>query len=140
MKLNKQVLQINRNFAISFVAITIIRFIAEFFLRYDQPFLGAAITYVSFFGIFSILFYADNKKRYKQTGSGQIRKELIGTISSFGIGLIVYQIVRWSAMYYFLQIDIHPFDASLISSFIGAAVSMAIISILLIKKKTFQQQ
>ena len=141
MKLNKQLLQINRNFAICFVAVTIITATVAHILSDYESYLNTTMTvaigYGSFFGIFSILFYADNKKRYKQMESSQIRRELFRITSSFGIGEIVYLVVRWLTLYYFLETDIEAFVASLISSVIAAAVNMATVSIFLRKTKTF---
>ncbi len=141
VKLNKQILQINRNFAICFVAAAAISAtIAHLLSDYDN-YLNTTITvaagYVSFFGIFVVLFYFDNKNRYKQMESSLIRKEIVKIISSFGVGEIIYLMVRWFTLYYFLEINIEAYLASLISSAIAAVVNMITISVFLKKTKTF---
>lgn len=141
MKFNKRILQINRNFATCFIAAAIISATIAHLLSNYEHYLNTTITvairYTSFFGIFTILFYIDNKKRYKQIESSLIKKELVKIISSFGIGEIIYIIVRWSTLYYFLEIDLEAYLSSLISSVIAADVNMATVSIFLRKIKTF---
>ncbi len=144
MKLNKQLLQINRNFLICFViSATLSAFIAELLSDYENHLnttVTIAIGYVIYFSIFSILFYFDNKKRYEQMSKNRIKKELLNIVSSFGIGEIVYLAVRWPTFYYFLEISIEPFVASLISEIISTGAYMAIVTIFLKKTKTFKQQ
>jgi len=144
MKLNKQLLQINRNFLICFViSATLSAFIAELLSDYENHLnttVTIAIGYVIYFSIFSILFYFDNKKRYEQMSKNKIKKELFKIVSSFGIGEIVYLAVRWPTFYYFLKIDIEPFVASLISEIISTAAYMIMVTVFLKKTKTFKQQ
>ena len=141
MKLNKHILQINRNFAICFVVAAVVSATVAHILSDYDNYLNTTITvaagYVSFFGIFAVLFYADNNNRYKQMDSSLIRKEIIKITFSFGIGEIVYLVVRWITLYYFLEISIEAYLASLISSVIAAAVNMIVISVFLKKTKTF---
>lgn len=144
MKLNKQLLQINRNFLICFViSATLSAFIVELLSDYENHLnttITIAIGYGIYFGIFSILFYFDNKKRYKHMSKNLIKKELFNLVSSFGIGEIVYIAVRWPTFYYFLEIGIEPFVASLISEIISTVAYMTIVTIFLKKTKTFKQQ
>ena len=95
------------------------------------------IGYVIYFGVFSSLFYLDNKKRYKTMKSGLIKRELFAMISSFGVGEIVYLVLRWPTLYYFLEIGIEPYLASLISEIISTACYMITVTIFLRKTKTF---
>jgi len=144
MKINKQLLQINRNFLICFViSATLSAFIAELLSDYDNHLnttITIAIGYMIYFGIFSILFYFDNKKRYEHMSKNRIKKELVNIVSSFGIGEVVYLSVRWPTFYYFLEIGIEPFVASLISEIISTGAYMAIVTIFLKKTRTFKQQ
>jgi len=117
MKLNKQLLQINRNFIICFIA--------------------SAFGYVIYFGLFSSLFYLDNKKRYKTMSSKLIKKELLTLISSFGIGEVIYLGIRWPSLYYFLEIGIEPYLASIISEVIATTCYMISVTVFLRKTKTF---
>lgn len=141
MKFNRQILQINRNFAICFVVAAIISAIVAHLLSDYENYLNSTLTvasgYISFFGVFAFLFYLDNKSRYKQMESSLVRKEILKITFSFGVGEIVYLVTRWSTLYYFLEINVEAYIASLISSAIAAAVNMIVISIFLKQTKTF---
>ena len=119
MKLNQQLLQINRNFIICFIASASLSAVAAQLLTDYDNYLTTTITiiigYVIYFGLFSSLFYLDNRKRYKTMKSKLIKKELLTLISSFGIGEIIYLGIRWPSLYYFLEIGIEPYLASIIS-------------------------
>ena len=69
--------------------------------------------------------------------SSLIKRELFALISSFGVGEIIYLGTRWSTLYYFLEIGIEPFLASLISEIISTAFYMTTVTIFLRKTKTF---
>lgn len=141
MKMNQQLLQINRNFIICFiVSATLSAVVAQYLSEYESHF-TATITigmgYVIYFGIFSALFYFDNKNRYKQMKSNLIRKELVSMISSFGIGEIIFLAIRWPSLYYFLEVDIEPYIASLVSEVMSTACYMMTVTVFLRKTKTF---
>jgi len=141
MKLNQQLLQINRNFLICFIiSASLSAAVAQILSDYDN-YLNTTFTiifgYIVYFGIFSCLFYWDNKGRYKTMKSSLIKKELLALISSFGVGEIIYLLVRWPTLYYFLEIGIEPFVASLISEIISTACYMITVTVFLRKTKTF---
>ena len=141
MKLNQQLLQINRNFLICFVISASLSALFSQMLSDYESYLNTTLTiifgYIVYFGIFSSLFYLDNKKRYKNMSSKLVKKEIISLISSFGIGEIIYLGVRWPSLYYFLEIGIEPYLASLISEVIATGCYMASVTIFLKKIKTF---
>jgi len=106
MKLNPQLLRLNRNLiACCVISALISAFVAQM-LSGEENYLNTTITivagYAVFFGFFGSLFYLDNKKRYQAMKPKLIKKELIKLASSFGIGEIVYLGIRWSLMFYFL--------------------------------------
>ena len=141
MKLNQQLLQINRNFLICFVvSASLSAVIAQILADYEN-YLNATITiifgYIIYFGIFSFLFYWDNKIRYQRMNRSGIKRELVGLISSFGAGEIVYLGLRWPTFYYFLEIGIEPYLASLISEVISTGCYMAAVTLFLRGTKTF---
>ena len=141
MKLNPQLLQINRNFLICFVISASLSAIASQLLADQENYLNTTITivigYVIYFTIFSVLFYWDNIERYRSMKSNLIKKELLVLISSFGVGEIIYLGIRWPTLYYFLEIGIEPYLASLISEVISTGCYMASVTIFLRKTKTF---
>jgi hypothetical protein len=141
MKSNQQLLQINRNFLICFVVSASLSAIVAQLLSDYENYLNVTITivvgYVIYFGIFSGLFYWNNKNRYKQMNTNLIKKELVILVSSFGIGEVGYLGVRWPTFYYFLEVGIEPYLASLVSEIISMACYMAIVSLFLRGTKTF---
>ncbi len=141
MKLNQQLLQINRNFLICFIVSASLSAIIAQLLSGYESYVNTTVTiifgYIIYFGIFSGLFYFDNKKRYKTMKSSLIKKELISLISSFGIGEVVYLGIRWPTLYYFLEIGIEPYLSSLISEIIATALYMISVTVFLRKTKTF---
>jgi hypothetical protein len=141
MKLNPQLLQINRNFLICFIISASLSAIAAQLLGDQENYFNTTITivigYVIYFGIFSVLFYFDNKDRYKTMKSNLIKKELLAMISSFGVGEIIYLGIRWPTLYYFLEIGIEPYLASLISEIIATSCYMVSVTVFLRKTKTF---
>ncbi len=141
MKSNQQLLQINRNFLICFVVSASLSAVVAQLLSDYENYLNVTITivvgYVIYFGIFSGLFYWDNKNRYNQMNTNLIKKELLILVSSFGIGEVGYLGVRWPTFYYFLEVGIEPYLASLVSEIISMACYMAIVSLFLRGTKTF---
>ncbi len=141
MKLNQQLLQINRNFAICFViSVTLSAIVAQLLSDYENHInttITIAVGYLVYFVVFSSLYYRDNKNRYRQMKANLIKKELIKLVSSFGIGEVGYLVVRWPLFYYFLEIGTEPYLASLVSEIIATACYMAIVSIFLRGTKTF---
>ena len=139
--MNQQLLQINRNFIICFiVSASLSAVVAQSLSEYENQItttITIGVGYGIYFGIFSVLFYLDNKNRYRQMKSSLIRKELFSMISSFGIGEIIYLAIRWPSLYYFLEMDIEPYIASLISEVIATACYMMTVTIFLRKTKTF---
>ena len=117
--MNQQLLQINRNFIICFiVSASLSAVVAQLLVGYENQ-ITTTITigtgYLVYFAIFSSLFYLDNKKRYKQMKSSLIRREIFSMISSFGVGEIIYLVIRWPSLYYFLEIGMEHYIASLVS-------------------------
>ncbi|EGP93317.1 hypothetical protein [Nitrosarchaeum koreense] len=141
MKVNQQLLQINKNFIICFIISASLSAVVAQSLTGHENHLTTTITiitgYIAYFGIFSILFYWDNRVRYKQMSSSLIKKEILSMISSFGVGEIIYLAIRWPSLYYFLEMNIEPFIASLVSEIISTACYMISVTIFLRKTKTF---
>ena len=141
MKNNQQLVQINRNFIICFiVSASFSAVIAQLLSEYENQ-ITTTVTigtgYIIYFGIFSALFYFDNKNRYKQMKSSLIRNEILSMISSFGLGEIIYLVIRWPSLYYFLEFGIEAYLASLISEMMSTICYMITVSVFLRKTKTF---
>jgi len=141
MKLNQQLLQINRSFLICFIASASLSAVTAQLLSNHDNYITTTITiiigYIAYFGIFSSLFYWDNIERYRGMKSNLIKKEVFTLISSFGLGEIVYLGIRWPTLYYFLEIGIEPYLASIISEIISTICYMISVTIFLRKTRTF---
>jgi len=141
VKLNQQLLQINRSFLICFIASASLSAVAAQILSDYDNYLTTTITiivgYIAYFGIFSSLFYWDNIERYRGMKSSLIKKEMVTLISSFGLGEIVYLGIRWPTLYYFLEIGIEPYLASIISEIIATSCYMIAVTVFLRKTRTF---
>jgi hypothetical protein len=126
---------------ICFIASASLSAVAAQILSGYDSYLNTTITiiigYIVYFGIFSSLFYWDNIERYRGMKSSLIKKELIALISSFGLGEIVYLGIRWPTLYYFLEIKIEPYLASIISEVIATGCYMIVVTVFLRKTKTF---
>jgi len=141
MKLNQQLFQINRSFLICFIVSASLSAVAAQLLSDYSNYLTTTITivigYIVYFGIFFSLFYWDNIERYREMKSSLIKKELFTLISSFGLGEIVYLAIRWPTLYYFLEIGIEPYLASITSEIIATVCYMASVTMFLRKTRTF---
>ena len=141
LKLNKQLVQINLNFVICFIVTAVVSLILPKsfpdFDNYPEYLVIDVIKITTFFGIFSVLFYLNNRLRFKQMERSLIRRELIQVTTALGIAVIPHFLTKWIVMYYFLTLDVEPFDASMISSTIAAAAYMITVTIILRKTKTF---
>ena len=141
MKSNQQLIRINRNFVICFVISASLSAIVAQALGGFENYINTTVTiafgYVVYFTIFSILFYIDNRNRYKSMESSLIKKEIVFLISSFGIGEIVYLAIRWPSLFYFLELEMEPFLASLASEIISTALYMLTVTVFLRKTRTF---
>lgn len=141
MKLNQQLFQINRSFLICFIVSASLSAVTAQLLSDYNNYLTTTITivigYIVYFGIFSSLFYWDNIERYREMKSSLIKKELFTLISSFGLGEIVYLVIRWPTLYYFLEIGIEPYLASITSEIIATVCYMVSVTMFLRKTRTF---
>ena len=141
MELSQRLLRLNRNLLICCVISALISAFVAQMLSEEESYLNTTLTilagYGVFFGFFGFLFYLDNKKRYQAMRPKLIKKELIKLASSFGIGEIVYIGIRWSLMFYFLEIELEPFAASLVSEAIATVFYLIVVSSVLKVTKVY---
>ena len=141
MKLNQQLLRLNRNILVCCIISALISAFVAQMLSEEESYLNTSLTilagYGVFFGFFGFLFYLDNKKRYQAMRPKLIKKELLKLVSSFGIGEIVYIGIRWSLMFYFLEIELEPFAASLVSEAIATLFYLTVVSAVLKATKVY---
>ena len=141
MELSQRLLRLNRNLLICCVISALISAFVAQMLSEEESYLNTTLTilagYGVFFGFFGFLFYLDNKKRYQAMRPKLIKKELTKLASSFGIGEIVYIGIRWSLMFYFLEIELEPFAASLVSEAIATLFYLIVVSSVLKVTKAY---
>ena len=127
----KEYLRLNKNILLAFAAsITISAIAADYFSdQYDylNTTLTLAVDYVVFFSTFGILFYIDNRKKYRSE-TGELKKsllksDLVKIITSLGIGEVVYTIVRWVLQYYLLQIDYDAYSVNCLATYFHCSLS-----------------
>ena len=133
----KEYLRLNKNILLAFAASIIISAIAADYFSDQYNYLNTTLTlvvdYGVFFSTFGILFYIDNRRKYR-TETGQLKKsllksDLVKIITSLGIGEVVYTIVRWVLQYYLLQIDYDAYLASIVSQLISTIVYLAVLNL-----------
>jgi len=133
----REYLRLNKNILLAFTASIIISAVVADYLSDQQDYLNSTLTLVAdycvFFSTFGILFYIDNRKKYR-TETGKLKKsllksDLIKIITSLGIGEVVYTIVRWSLQYYLLQIEYDAYLASIISQMISTVVYKIVLNL-----------
>ena len=133
----REYLRLNKNILLAFAASIIISAIAADYFSDQYAYLNTTLTlvvdYVVFFSTFGILFYIDNRRKYR-TETGQLKKsllksDLVKIITSLGIGEVVYTIVRWVLQYYLLQINYDAYLASIVSQLISTIVYLAVLNL-----------
>jgi len=133
----REYLRLNKNILLAFAASIIISAVVADYLSNQQDYLNSTLTLVTdycvVFSTYGILFYIDNRKKYR-TETGELKKsllksDLIKIITSLGIGEVVYTIVRWSLQYYLLQIEYDAYLASIISQMISTVVYMIVLNL-----------
>jgi len=133
----EEYLRLNKNILLAFAAsITISAIAADYFSnQYDylNTTLTLAVDYMVFFSTFGILFYIDNRKKYRSE-TGELKKSLLKSDlnkirTSLGIDDVVYTIVRWVLQYYLLQIDYDAYLASIVSQLITTVVYLIVLNL-----------
>jgi len=133
----REYLRLNKNILLAFAVTIIISAIAADYLSDQQDYLNSTLTlivdYCTFFSTFGILFYIDNRKKYRAENGELIKSllksDLIKIITSLGIGEVVYTIARWGLQYYLLQIEYDAYLASIISQLISTVVYMIVLNL-----------
>ena len=133
----KEYLRLNKNILLAFAASIIISAIAADYFSNQYDYLNTTLTlavdYGVFFSTFGILFYIDNRKKYRSK-TGELKKsllksDLVKIITSLGIGEVIYTIVRWVLQYHLLQIDYDAYLASIVSQLISTVVYLVVLNL-----------
>ncbi len=130
-------LKLSKNILIAFAVSIIFSAIVAQALSEQEEYLNTSYTliadYVSFFSIFGILYYFDNRKKYRlvsgKTDTVKLQHDLLILLTSLGIAEVVYNIVRWISQYYLLTIDYDPYLASIASQVVSMIVYLIAINL-----------
>ena len=134
---SREYLKLNKNLLVSFSASITLSAIAAQLLAQQDDYLNTTYTllvdYAVYFTVFSGLFYADNRKKYRLDSGGvdrpRLKRDLVKIVTSFGVGEVVYTVARWSLQYYFLTIQYDPYLASVTGHAISTGIYMIVINL-----------
>ncbi len=144
----QEYLKLNKNILIAFAASIIVSAAIAQILSDQEDYLNTTYTtiadYVIFFSVFSMLFFFDNRKKYRtesgSTDTAKLKHDLIKLITSLGIAEIVYTVVRWALQYYFLTINYDPYLASIVSQSISIIIYMIVINLSVKMTKLYKDE
>ncbi|MBL7002009.1 MAG: hypothetical protein ISR80_04560 [Nitrosopumilus sp.] len=130
-------LKLNKNILIAILSSIFISAAIAQLLSDQADILNSTYTtiadYSIYFSVFGILYYFDNRKKYRIKSGGidtaKLKHDLIKLITSLGIAEVVYTIARWGFQYYFLTIDYDPYLASIISQSISAIIFLIVVNL-----------
>ncbi len=130
-------LKLNKNIIIAILTSIIFSAIIAQILSDQEDYLNSTYTtiadYSIYFSVFSVLYYFDNRKKYRTESGGidtaKLKQDLIKLVASLGIAEVVYTIARWVLQYYFLTIDYDPYLASIISQSISAIIFLIVVNL-----------
>lgn len=133
-QINKEYLKLNKNILISWVLSAITSALIAQLLAGQETYLNSTLTitagYTVFFLIFGTQYYFDSQKKYEILRKNKaLKNELKKLITSLGVGEIFYLTFRWSTLFYFLNMDVEPYLASLTSEGISLISYMTIVTI-----------
>lgn len=130
MNQSRQYLKLNKNILAAIAASIIVSAGVAHVLEQQEAHLNTTYTlivdYVVYFAVFAVLFYVDNRSRYKL--DSELRGDLIKLITSLGIGEIIYSISRWFLQYYLLTLHYDAYLASIIGQGISTVLYLIIIN------------
>ena len=133
----KEYLKLNRSLILSIItAVSLSAITAQFFADHESYINSSytvAVDMITFYSVFSTLFYFDNRKKYKlesgKLDSPRLKKDLIKIVSSLGVGELVYIITRWSLQYYFLTINYEAYLASITAHMISIVLYLIVVNV-----------
>ncbi len=130
-------LKLNKNILIAILTAIVFSAVIAQLLSDQEDYLNSTYTtiadYSIYFSVFSVLYYFDNRKKYRIESGGtdtvKLKRDIIKLITSLGLAEVVYTIARWILQYYFLTIDYDPYLASIISQSISALIFLIVANI-----------
>ncbi len=133
----KEYLKLNRSLILSIIAAVSLSAITAHFFADQESHLNSSYTVtvdmITFYSVFSTLFYFDNRKKYRlesgKLDSPKLKKDLIKIVTSLGVGEIVYIITRWSLQYYLLTINYEAYLASITAHIVSVVLYLIVVNV-----------
>lgn len=133
----REYIRLNKNLIIAFVVAITVSAITAQLLSDQQSYANSSYTvlvdFVTFYSVFSFLFYVDNRKKYRLESGGvdsaRLKKDLVKIISSLGVAEIVYTAARWLLQYYFLNMEYEAYLASITAHVISTILYMIVVNV-----------
>ena len=131
---NKQYILLNRNILTGIISAVLVSAIASHLMKDLDYHLNTSytivISYLTYYTVFGLLYYHDNKKEYLlengNLDSKKFGRNILKLVFSVGIAEIVYVLTRWSIHYYLLTIGYESYLTSIVAH-ISSAIIFAII-------------
>ena len=141
----KEYLKLNKNLLIAAGIDFIVSAAVAQQLSELESYLNTTITLVAdfttYFSVFITLFLFDNRKKYHSEGKTDwttLKKDLVKIVSSLGIGEVVYLTTRWFGQFYFLNLGIEAYQASVIAQIIAFVLFMIVTNIVVKLTKLYK--
>ncbi|HET8719953.1 MAG TPA: hypothetical protein VFM64_03045 [Candidatus Nitrosotenuis sp.] len=136
-KTYKEYIKLNKNIILGFIAALTISTITAQLLAEQKDYVNSSYTvvvdFITFYSTFTVLFYFDNKAKYRletgQVNYSRLKKDIVKIISSLGAGELVYIASRWSLQYYFLTINYEAYLASIIAHLVSTLIYMVVVNL-----------
>lgn len=133
----KEYLKLNRSLILSIIAAVSLSAITAHLFADQASHINSsytvAVDMITFYSVFSTLFYFDNRKKYKlesgKLDSPRLKKDLIKIVSSLGAGELVYIATRWSLQYYFLTINYEAYLASIAAHIVSIVLYLIVVNV-----------
>jgi hypothetical protein len=130
---NKQYILLNRSIFTGIIAAVLISALSSHIMRDLEYHLNTsytiAISYITYYTVFGLLYYHDNKKEYiledGRVDTKKLGKNILKVVFSVGIAEFVYVVTRWSIHFYLLTIGYEPYLTSIIAH-VSSAIMFAI--------------
>jgi hypothetical protein len=92
-----------------------------------------SVEYGVYIPLFAMLFYLDNKNRYINPITGhkdraQIKTDIKKLFAVFSISELIYSVCKISAQYYLLQLNVEPYQASMLAAILAWLVFLICIN------------
>ena len=130
---NKQYILLNRSIFTGIFSAILISALSSHLMKNLEYHLNTsytiAISYLTYYTVFALLYYHDNKKEYLlengKLDSKKFGRNILKIVFSVGIAEIVYVVTRWSIHFYLLTIGYESYLTSIIAH-ISSAIIFAI--------------